>query len=453
MPNILKLVRGATELALNSGGDGFSLRNWVPKLADPLGEDGPQLEGLKLRLKSDTQDHAAAKLQELSAMQAYARRWRADFDETTPVWLHVRQTNQSGEQRALVQALESVFSTSWFGAPAEQSYQELQLALTRAPYWESLTLTTQKQTASVPVVAGLYDYTASPASDVPGDVPARLNTLEFWQDGLAGDGLSEMWIAFHSVNRHGSLASYNPYWNLKDSTTLGTDTATTADAAAKSGTRVTITFATQAPMAGRCLYKFDPSGGVSGEPRGPHLALLRAAVPDTVSQTKVQLCLYEQSPEQDGIFTEAVSVPLNAAYDFFPLGIVNFEPTLKCYLYAGRDSGSGSLYVDGIAFLPLDEYFLHAGPGDVDLAANLCRANEAERFQLSAPHSDGNLIGYNYYRTYTLYQLDHLGAGVPPGDGRLVFCGRDTLYHAALGLTVTLRLDAYPRYQALRGAG
>lgn len=386
-------------------------------------------------------DNVAALVQGLDEMRWRADEYVRDRSQQYAVWLHAQLSGETGERRAMARQVGVEWLSEHYSGEMVGFRPGLRVAVEREPYWERTSATTEVETGSLSTLGGVYDYTASPAADVVGDVPARLNRLYAWE---SGSNLSVLWAGFRSVNKHGSLASFDPCWGVSEGTE-DTDTSSVADATAQGGTRVEVTFATEAGWARRGYDVMQIGDSSRPGEKGPFLMLLRAKV-DAGTEADVKLVRFHVGVDDDGVWTEPKRITATG-WTIHPLGLWENEGGPMLEYWARRVSGAGSLHLDCIVFIPTDEYFLFAEGTSI-----LGHTNISNSLQFYT-RADNSIVGYAAgLGGVDVYDVEAEGVGVPVGDGRLVVCAARADRASTLGDSLTLKMGHYPRWCNLRGA-
>ena len=97
-------------------------------------------------------------------MQVLAERYINDPAQETPVWLHAKMANETGERRALVYSITVQYKTSWFGPQATAEDIPLVMTVVRGPYWENTTVRNLPDATPGAAACVVYDYTAAGAA-------------------------------------------------------------------------------------------------------------------------------------------------------------------------------------------------------------------------------------------------------------------------------------------------
>ncbi len=452
MATVFKLRRNTTDcnLLVSAESAGIQGMVWQPQVATPLHGrlPDPVVEEILLRVGATSHDSLAGYLQALHDMQRWAAEYLGDREAVYPVWLHSQTSAETNGRRALVRRIDAKFSADqfgmWYGPLVDGSNSvQIALGLERAPCWEATTATTEVSTGAISSVGGVYDYTAAPGADIVGDVPARLDHLYVHTNA---QNLSLLWAGWRSVNRHGSLASYDPTIGVAVDLNAQTDATTTVDATAAAGTRLNVDFATAAGWANRAdgTHDIDGLGNGGAAQSGRHLALLRAKV-GAGTTCQVRLLRWHLLATDDGVYTDPVTIT-TTGWRIHALGIVDLSDSPTIEVHAKRTAGSGDLYLDTIVLIPLDEYFVFA-----EGLAMLGFPAVANALQLTT-RPDDLIEAWDAGSSKRVPAVQHMGQGVPIGDGRMVVVAAADDGDSTLTDTLTCALTAYPRWLSLRGA-
>ncbi len=443
---------------LNNGSTGFTADVWAPRVATPRVDrvPNPVVEIIETRVKGSNQDNLAQHVQSLHDMQRWADQYMGDRQAMDgagvgPVWLHSKMNSETGERRALVRGIDTKYArdidSDFYGGMVESNnLMEMALAIERGPYWERTTSSTGSQTSGIDSVGGLYDYTSASATDVPGDVPARVEKLEIWSNIT---DMSVIWAGFRSAARHTDPVM-QPIMSLHE-LTLGANSTNASDPTACEASNVTVSFATSTGWADRVTATRHLYAGVEYLPNsGMALMLLRAhvssgatGVPAVTCDVRVQR--YEGDATFNAIYSEPVRVN-STVWTIYPLGYHDNGGLPSISVQARRLSTAGSLYLDRMVMLPVDEYFLYA-EGTNCIGSSI--AAEELYFKVRA---DDGLIAYSGHLGMYVRNAAQSGAGVPQGDGRMVVVAARKDRQSNSSDTLTMKLSHFPRYVSLRGA-
>ncbi len=470
MALVLKLNRNATNMSLLDGDSGAQLDvGWTPRIARPTyGSIPPYVtEQIPIRITDSSQDNLAGELQELHQMQQWAAEYRVSRTTEYPVWLYSQLSAETSARRAFVRRIAGEFLDSWYGPQPINANPKLPMLLEveRHPYWEATTaidITAAYPAAGVSVVA---DYTAG-GGDIVGDVPARLDWLWVKTD-TAGSELGRLWIGTRSANKHGTLANFVNHWECEDAdATLGTNAARAADATAHPGgagdTKVTVTPGTATWMKRLSITLGNVTANCPDN-YGVFLWLLRCQV--SAGTWEVQLRWgYRGMNDADYLRGPTVEID-ETSWDIKEMGIAPIPlrdgrvfptPDLVPYMdalfeiqvWARRTGGTGTLDLDCICPVPVDESWLVAKSFVVDSLTEYFRFGIAPNDMMWSGAYD--TVGHTWIGIPTV-SADQTHLGLPPGDGVFVIVYARA---ATSDITDEIAIDAayYPRWLSLRGA-
>lgn len=444
MAAIAKLNYGAVNLnLLNDSGLYLAAdpSGWIPKVA-ALGDAGlpaDVVENIPLLVHGTSHDNVAAITQPLSDMMRIANNYWRDVDRVTPVWLHSKIDNETNERRALVRRIAWDWQSEYYSGSMIGSEPRLKATIERFGGWEQPTASTAVETAAIASIGGQYDYTAAGAADVVGTFPARLDYLYAWANAA---NLSVFWGGIRAAEKH-SLTSYDPIKDFSSEFAPGTDAADVADATARNGTRMEIDFATVQDWAERATGGGNIGDGSNSGEGGDNLVILRAYVDaGTVADIKFAV----SNVSADGITYTSIQRIDATSWTFYPIqGLIDNEGLPAIDLWAKQVSGSGSLHVDCIVFVPVDALFLFSEGTGVMGNGNI--ANSLRIFT----RPDGVVQAYSGRLSVDVNNVEMEGPGVPIGDARLVVCAARADRASVKTDTLTLKMNHWQRWAGLRG--
>ena len=438
MAIVLQFKQGdsGTTLSLNSASAGFSLAGWSPSVATPvhMGDPAPIGESIHLRLKQANQNTLATSMQSLHEMQVLADRYINDPTQETPVWLHAKMANETGERRALVYSISVQYKSSWFGPEATAEDIPLVLNVVRGPYWESTSVRDLPDSGSKTGAGVVYDYTAAGSGGTPeahdyvGDVGARLRFF----DMESTDALEVVWMGIRSAAKRGStgLSNFINIWECEDGTNV-VDATDTVDATASGADNVTVAESANNWDDGNFVMPMyldlaDISANEIDQ-FGTFLWLLRAS-PSASTTWEIYLQTTYGGTEAQVTNHPIVEINSGADWDFYELGISSiprrdfraitlsdlgdgYEADMRLHLYARRTSGTGNLLLDCLVPIPVDEGFCKIYVPTAFLNTNLS-------FGVSP---QGGVSGVSHFGVIdTLAEIKSFNNfTLPPGDGRI----------------------------------
>lgn len=466
MARVLKLRWASTDCdLLAAAAAGLRTQQWYPKSATPIyGQIPPYLmENLDILADRDSDDNLAATLQALDSMRRLADMYQRDRSLREPVWLHAQMVGETGGRRSYVRRI----STEWHsnqcdvaGEPAAHD-AKLRVGIERHPYWEQATTEGQGVASPLTGASVQFDYTST-AGDAVGDVGGRVALLEIGPD--SGQRVDRVWCGFRST-KHGTPANFQNIWECEVvGASAGTDCgAPTTDATASPGgggnTKRVISFATTTTWAKRLTIELQDVTANTTDQIGRLLWLLRCHV-DSATTCEIKL-RFGWSGMADDEFLEndpseisntswdylelgdAPLPPLNLHADSYISGMIGYVPHMAIQIWARRTAGTGSLHLDCLCPIPLDEGWLIAK--DISTAAD-------DALNYSQSPMDEQVfftIDGSYIVKWPTSSADAFW--VPPGDGRLVIVYAD-VSSSVLTNGIIPQLRYYPRWLNLRGS-
>ena len=469
MAVVFKFRRDTTDLSLLAGaGSGWRAGVWNAKVGTPVygRRPLPVTEAIDCLVDRGAHDDLATSLQAMDDMREGAARYKGDRLEQYPVWLHVKMNNETGERRALVREIEEAWLSSQVDVANEAALSDARVRLTvkREGVWEGTALVSMASATPAAAAALVHDYTSGVA-DVVGDAPARLGALHIASERAYQDPVGRVWVGLRSATKHGTLANFIPIWECEDTgCTLGTDAAIGADGTASGGSRVRITPGT-ATWAKRLTMPLVAFTTNEEDNFGRFLRLLRHKV--SAGTWEVQLRTgYTAMADADFAQGPIVQVT-NTAWDYVEAGIADvplrhlhglptsgysdaYEKTYAIQIWARRTVGAGTLDLDCVCPVPVDEGFVSSS------GFSLAGLAAGEAFWTFAEGPDGVIgcIATNGGVTPEFAAFPVVSADafrLPPGDGRMV------IVHAQATLAdITDRVQIsgyyYPCWYNLRGA-
>lgn len=461
MARIAKFRYATTDVDLDFGSGTWNTVSWVPK-ATVEGEDVEETPTVLVVTATD--DQMATQIQLLDDLMLRVTRYRENPAYETPVWLHAKRNDETGERRAIVKRLSYTPLNAEFDCEAMQHQASYQLNITRGGWWETTATPGTGATTNLNVLGGAFDYTAAPGADIAGD-GGRLGLMTV-TTSLAARIYYYAWFGFRSAALHGTLANFVPRWEL-ESATLTNDTAAGPDATASPGgagnTKATCTFATVPTWVERAtMYLTTATGGANyADNYGTFVVLLRAKMTAGTGEVRLyQLYRLDTTARVIGPIVEVAS----ASWTMYNLGVVQIpmrdlrgigtatiaatrDLNYALQVWARRTSGAGSLDLDCLVLIPADEYFLYvenlrAGGSDPDIA-----------YISESPLGDLVAVSVDT-ATNEIQALGNVAANgdtVPNGDGRLY----GVIARASKITDITddwdPTLQVYSRWRSLRG--
>ena len=466
MANVLKLKRGSTELnLLASEGGGLRGQKWYPKMADILYSGIPPylIEDMDVRVDQISHDDLATSMQALDQMRRWAAMYRSVGVIRDPIWLHAKMDGETGERRAYVRSIRGDWRSnqiSGIGPPAAHDALT-RLQIERHPYWESLSaITGTALTEWTTDIAVSHNYGA-PA----GDVGARIRELQITDPAEAG--LDRVWIGLRSVQIVETPANFVPIWEIENvAAAAGTDcSGPTSDTTASPGsgnTKRTVSFATVTGWAKRWALDLQNVSVNYLDNIGRFLWLFRYKV-DAETECEIYLRWGSLPTAATESFIEGPKkLADNTDWDFLEMGDAQIPPhSMKLdittnwidwvkrstiEIWAKRTAGSGSLHMDCLCLIPLDEGYL--------IAKNIGCTSSLFTFRYYKAVNDMSLAICidNLYEPRNWPSWSEGNFDLPPGNGNIVLVhAREASSVLADSITIP-GIQWYPRWANLRGS-
>jgi len=297
---------------------------------------------------------------------------------------------------------------------------------------------------------------------IGGDAPGLLKRFRAGGEPTAGEALAQLWMAFRTARRHGTLANFVFPWECEDGSGLALDCADAMRAGGSpsdlANNCVECDFTVTAAFTGRVFIEIDDVTANFSDQYGQFLVLARFGT-DAATSCTVQVN-YESETE---IFTTGSVLTVAtgaAAWRVYDTGLVITIPpgnprtdivslSLTHYgfhIYASREAGT-SLYMDALILMPLDEYFIWHDPGDPGTATSI--------YMFVAPDDSTGTAQYSTAgaELFNIKPMTVEGPGIPYPNPRIYFVGVDGNGENVLTQNMNWRYTLVPRYKNLHGAG
>ena len=467
----LSLLRGGTIISLQDGAAGLQLaEGWQPNVQVPLvgGPPLPVTEALPLLATGLSHDHLALVLQGLHQMQVWAAQYLGERLEQTPVWLYCALAGETNVRRALVYGIDVSYASGWYEAESASYMQNVMATLTRGPWeaeqwWEDMGVLAEQSGVCLTL-----DYSAT--DEVYGDLPARINLLRLAtaaaQDAI--DQYDRFWIGLRSADRHESLSEFVPIWECETTGgVLGTTAELIQDDTASPGglgdTLVRIT-ATDGLWALALTLDLATITGAYVANYGRFLALLRAKVSSGTYEVLMRWAYGNGALAAEGLLTEIAgtdwdiygvgqhSLPQRDLHAF-PVDVIAPEADehYQAQFWVRRTSGSGTLDLDCLINLPIDEAYAVVSGADMDYSVGA--PTSAYLYIGCAPEDTCQAIVLvpDTPSIHVVPQLSLSNFYLPPGLGNLyiVFAGP---WASDIADALAAQIGWTPRWLSLRGA-
>jgi hypothetical protein len=476
MTTVFKLRQGQETIDLYGNADGFQVRagGWKPGRATQKQDGTWDLvdEVIKLRVNGDSHDDLADKLQSVDAIlyeaNKFANRSHAGRDA---VWLHAKVADETTGRQSLVFNGKTKYNIGFFGPPVTPGniINDMDLALTRHPFWETINPTT-------PLAKGKFLSTVggglNGTEETFGDVPGRINSIYVAPDTSQTTALTEVWLGFRSEEL-GNRNYFQSNWDCGDAdvTLANNTTRVTGDSSA-----INSQYARWTPAGGadnnilpRATVQMLDITSYINDQNGTHLVLLRARASSGASRTfRVRMLsgYYDEGTDSKWKTGKRVLVPGSGVsagdWYYYPVGFVNIpvERTAtgvalvkKFALRAEAEeygTGSGNLELDSFTLIPVSEGAMHISGAHIAVSGS----NQYSAYLASSP--DDELVAYNVvtYGSATDnvkdIQFDPYNWSVPIGSIKIIVAAqRATESEASDNMQVWF--DYYPRWITTRG--
>lgn len=478
MAQVFKFRRGSTDTNLLDLTGWHIGPGWIPKIADV--EEGslppPVEEVFTVHSNYTSQDNLAAALISLGKLRMNVRRYMKDWTigvgSSTEVWLHDKLTNESNERRTLVRKISIDALAEQHGPGGQGSMIDARpayrLGVEREALWEDTDDVYMEAASPSAAVSVIYDPTRLLKPEVLGDYPARISRF-YITNNRAGTTLDRIWIGLRGAEKHGTLSEFANIWECEDAdVTLGTDAARGTDSMASPGgsgnTKVTVTPGT-ATWAKRLTITLGDVVGHSQYNFGDFLALLRAQVSAGTWEVHLRFG-YENMDDTDFVRGPTKEVS-NTSWDYDEYGtyrvpLTDYQALSYSYghvmsqaiqIWARRTSGSGTLDLDCICPIPLDEgYFIASNlalSGTLGAQGSL-KIGQSPTGRYAATAYTGGGVGIHAVPEFETYNFR-----LPVGDVRMIIV---YARESSSVLTDTIEVnggdsgDYYPCWAVLRGS-
>ena len=480
MARIIQLTDGTNTVDFVAATGIRGQPSWLQKISYPTGDRSIPpytTEVIPVIIRNTTVDGVATDLQLFHFLQKQAAEYWVDKTAITPVWFYCQVNNETSPRNALVKSLAIEFRPG-LGDLYECNVLDGvlgQVIIVRHPDWEMAGgwdgptfFRSLPEVALATGVSRAYDYTAAGsgigARDVTGDVGARIS--RFTCTSGAADALSRLWMGMRSANKHGTLANFILFWECENAgATLGTDAARAADATANPGgggnTKVTITPGT-ATWAKRLTIELDDVTANESDNFGEFLWLLRAKVSAGTWEVQVRYA-YSAMDDDDFVLGDIIELE-NTSWDIFETDVQvvplrdlhvltladradSFDDTFAIQIWARRTDGAGTLDLDCLMPLPIDE-----GWSKMSWSTT---GTVIATFGMSPEDTMYGVADTAGVAFEDIMTIEHDGFYLPPGDGRMIIIiARET----TSDITDTLQINGADwgkyaeRWLSLRGA-
>ena len=463
-----QITDGTNTITFIDASGHYLIEDYRPKISGIPGDNSipPDItEVLPTRLTVSSGDNAAVQLQKFHLLQKKAAEYAIDETQVTPVWYHQTMTDETGARRALVRSLEYDPDFNWMDSiPGVTSgINRGAIILVRHPYWERTTSVAMSAASPGAAASVAYDYTN--VADIVGDVGARIGRFSI-DVAATSDPIDRVWMGVRSDNKHGDAANLGLVWECEDGvngtyvsdqavgTASGGNVSRCANNVAFDNTWVRAVYITVAQAVGANYV----------DQYGRFLWLLRAMVSAGTWEVKARFGTFTTDATVEEISSELVEVD-STSFDIYELGVADMPirnlqvhtPTafsspfdiFSCvHLYAQRTSGTGTLDLDCLMPIPVDEGFCYLKTTDLDGTRHTVEIGCSPKDEFEAMQTTSTQIYRSVGVAPTTFYL-------PPGDGRIICAYARS---ATSDITDAIRFNNatagqfFPRWVSLRGA-
>lgn len=458
MAMTLKLVRlddfisDIDSVDLTSGGYSLALNGYQPTVA--ADGDYSVSESITINIQSTSVDALATLVQALDTKIKQVGWWLNDQGvEKYQVWLRVGLNGESNTRQAMILSIRPPDKLPLFNRMIDNNnlLAQYTFAFERTPYWEGAPITEVAKTG-LSALGG----TAAMSAAVNGDVPARLQRVKI----ACGSELaivSNVWIGF-KTSRFGTAANFVPRWGLSGGI-YGDDTSSASDSTSSTGARVVTTFAGTPDLEWRVNARLAVSASVNpSDQRGTYQVLLRARMNDSASKALVRI---GYGFNINHLAYRSRAVVSGALWHLYEVGTVKIPPyrtynynTITNFIigvYAQRGSGTGSLYMDCVVLIPLDDGAIHVTtePNSLSGAGGADRiiVHQAPDEAIHGAHDRGS----GSYDTAITQPQGFWSAPTDATAPVIVAAADDYSFGSVLNDTLNLDYIYIPRWRTLRG--
>ena len=427
----------------------FSLQpdHYLPVWATPTGDGTipPYVtETIPVMLKAVTYDAYAAYMQNFAAHQKRAAEYWVNPQQAIPVWLNCKADGETSARRALVKAIDFEFR-SWIQAlyqecgtavPPERLFGTM--LVERHPYWEDPTPREFINDTPAAAASVAYDYLIEPN----GDVPCRINALSI-RSATAAITLERFWMGIRSATLHGAdgVTNFKAVWECESGglfPDVAIDAAAEVNLASPGGGAGSFIKVTESAVDWDdgafhpvVSLNFATAGYAAAEYEdgfGRFLCLLR--VKCSAGEWEVRTSAGYVAVTTTQPYSDPVSVT-NTSWDYKEVGIwtlggrnrqaiettqiVTSKDLSQIHVYARRVSGAGTLSLDCLCPIPVDEGFLEITDANVTTLYDVWfgQGPKEDTQVITTQDAASDVITY-----ITPYEVENFR--IPPGDGRII---------------------------------
>lgn len=466
---LLRLRRGSDYLRLYDGSDGYRIRSggWYPGRTkqDPDGTWALVDEVVKLKLDGGgSLSTVVSKVQELDTLlrrsNEASNRSHAGVEK---VWLQCQLDGEGQLRQSLVFNGTTKYNTGWFGPPMSRQHimHDMDLALTRHPFWEDDNVTPHNYMSYTSSVGGMQSL----AFDVYGDVPARINSIYFNAFYPQSVAIAEAWVGFRS-DALGDPDLFQPNWDCGDSDNdFGDGTSHVTGVNYVHNSQIARWNPGDSNMEERVTVQMKNITSNTSHQNGTFLVLLRARATGTSTfRARLLSGYYDELTDSKWKTGSRVLIPSfgvsTGDYLYYPMGFVNIPAervetqTSLLQHFALRleveeyTSGTGYLEMDTFTLIPVSEGGAHIknayirNYGSSVWAAFIATSPDDESVAYNVVDAGSNTDGFRDIE-FDLYHW-----GMPTGDVALV-CACQREYEQVYADHFSVDFQFYQRWISL----
>ncbi len=316
-------------------------------------------------------DDCIAKLRGLYILVDRARDYIEKPGQRTPSYISLKPQNSTNTSYSIIKGGFVTPPDQWLAqAWASSQIRGITLLIEREPFWRNFAPVPSTTITDWALLIDWGTFTSDfgvlNVSGNNGDLPS-LCVLQIAIAPGGGNSFDRVFVGYRSSARGGSL--YNAAGVQEaESGSMGQDTTATTDVTASPGgagnTKVTCTFATNTNSVTRVTINATAGSGT-------YRCFARCKL--TAASTGVSLAANYGTTSGSGITNNASVTVTSTTWHMIDLGIIDHPVlpgnTLKrlastadlvIYIQAGRLVGTGSLDIDCLFLIPVDEYVLTA---------------------------------------------------------------------------------------------
>ena len=440
---------GLTTIDFTDNSTSFYLQegDYLPVWATPTGDGTipPYVtETLPVGVNAVTYNSYASWMQNLVAFQKRAAEYWVNSQQAVPVWLNCKADGETSARRAFVKAIHFEFRP-WTEAlyqecPSSAAPHDLfgTILIERHPYWEDPTPQIFDNATMTAAASVVYDYLIEPG----GDVPCRINALAV-RSATAAITLERFWMGIRSATLHGAdgVTNFKAVWECEDGglfPDVAIDAAAEVNLASPGGGAGSFIKVTEAavdwddgafhPVVSLNFATAGYAAASYEDGYGRFLCLLRVKCSAGEWEVKTSAGYVAVTTTQP--YSDPASIT-NTSWDYKEVGIwtlggrnrqaietaqiVASKDLSQIHVYAKRISGAGTLSLDCLCPIPVDEGFLEITDANVTTLYDVWfgQGPKEDTQVITTQDAASDVIAY-----ITPYEVENFR--LPPGDGRII---------------------------------